>query len=111
MSMEDSSKKPYHFQYMIDRFQEWRKEGIFNHIWIDGLSVYDKDNRIDWKWQAMDGGVITKTPLGEKGIRPNPSHIQTDRSKSGTKRSILVVDGKGIPIDISVDDASRHDMI
>ena len=42
-----------------DRFQEWRKTGVFKRIWIDGLSVYDKKTGIDWKWQAMDG-VITK---------------------------------------------------
>ena len=36
---------------------------------------------------------------------PNP----TDRSKSGTKRSILV-DGKGVPVGVSVDGANRHDM-
>lgn len=52
----------------------------------------------------MDG-VITKAPLGEKSTGPNP----TDRSKSGTKRSILV-DGKGIPIAVSVDGANRNDM-
>jgi hypothetical protein len=34
-------------------------------MWIDGLSVYDENNTIDWKWQAMDG-AITKAPLGEK---------------------------------------------
>ena len=72
-----------------DRFQEWRKAGVFKRMWIDGLSVYDKKTGIDWKWQAMDG-VITKAPLGEKSTGPNP----TDRVKSGTKRSILV-DGKG----------------
>ena len=33
----------------------------------------------------------------------------TDRSKSGTKRSILV-DGKGVPLSLSVDGANRHDM-
>jgi putative transposase len=43
--------------------------------------------------------------LGEKSTGPNP----TDRSKSGTKRSILV-DGKGVPIGVSVDGANRHDM-
>ena len=73
-------------------------------MWIDALSVYDKNNTIDWRWQAMDG-VITKAPLGEKSTGPNP----TDRSKSGTKRSILV-DGKGMPIGVSVDGANRHDM-
>ena len=48
-----------------DRFQDWRKEGVFRRMWIDGLSAYNENTTIDWKWQAMDG-VITKTPLGEK---------------------------------------------
>ena len=43
--------------------------------------------------------------MGEKSTRPNP----TDRSKSGTKRSVLV-DGKGVPIGVSIDGANRHDM-
>jgi hypothetical protein len=40
--------------------------------------------------------------LGEKYTDPNP----TDRSKSGTKRSI-VVDGKGVPRGITVDVISK----
>jgi putative transposase len=51
-----------------DRFQEWRKAGVFKRMWIDGLSVYDKKTGIDWKWQAMDG-LITKAPLGGKRYR------------------------------------------
>ena len=51
-----------------DRFKEWRKEGVFKRMWIDGLLVYDENNKIDWKWQAMDG-VITKAPLGGKKHR------------------------------------------
>ena len=43
--------------------------------------------------------------MGEKSTGPNP----TDRAKSGTKRSILV-DGKGVPLGVSVDGANRHDM-
>jgi hypothetical protein len=46
------------------------------------------------------------TSWGEKSTGPNP----TDRSKSGTKRSVLI-DGKGVPIGVSVDGANRHDMI
>ena len=87
-----------------DRFQEWRKAGVFKRMWIDGLSVYDKKTGIDWKWQAMDG-VITKAPLGGKKHRTK-SHRQ---SKSGTKRSILV-DGKGVPLGVCVDGVNRHDM-
>lgn len=41
----------------------------------------------------------------QKSTGPNP----TDRSKSGTKRSILV-DGKGVPFRLSVVGANRHDM-
>ena len=43
--------------------------------------------------------------MGEKGTGPNP----TDRAKSGTKRSLLV-DGKGVPLSVSVDGVNRHDM-
>lgn len=43
--------------------------------------------------------------MGEKSTGPNP----TDRSKSGTKRSLLV-EGQGIPLGITVDGANRHDM-
>ena len=42
--------------------------------------------------------------MGEKSTGPNP----TDRSKSGTKRSLLV-DGQGIPLGITVDGANRHE--
>ena len=59
-----------------DRFQEWRKAGVFKRMWIDGLSVYDKKTGIDWKWQAMDG-VITKAPLGGKKHRTK-SHRQSE---------------------------------
>jgi putative transposase len=43
--------------------------------------------------------------LGEKSTGPNP----TDRPKSGTKRSLLV-DGKGVPLGITVDGTNIHDM-
>ena len=43
--------------------------------------------------------------MGEKGTGTYP----TDRSKSGTKLSLLV-DGQGIPLGITVDGANRHDM-
>jgi putative transposase len=57
-----------------DRFHEWRKEGVFKCMWIDGLSVYDKNDRIDWKWLARDG-VITKAPLGEKKAQTEVNQV------------------------------------
>ena len=50
--------------------------------------------------------LLQRRLLGEKGTGANP----TDRSKSGNKRSIVVVDGKGVPLGITVDAANRHDM-
>ena len=50
--------------------------------------------------------LLQRRLLGEKGTGANP----IDRSKSGTKRSIVVVDGKGVPLGITVDAANRHDM-
>ena len=55
----------------------------------------------------MDGGVITKTLLGRKSTGPNPSHRQTEVNQV-QKCSILVVDGKGVPIGVYVDGANRQ---
>ena len=54
--MECTSKKSWCLKVQYtDRFQEWRKAGVFKRIWIDGLLEYDKKTGIDWEWQAMDG--------------------------------------------------------
>ena len=50
--------------------------------------------------------LLQRHLLGEKCTGANP----TDRSKSDTKRSIVVVDGKVVPLGITVDAANRHDM-
>src|SRR5574339_1129011 len=83
---------------------------IQTNVGIDGLKLYDKKIGINWKWQSMMDGAITKAPFGggrKKSTGPNPTDI---RSKSGTKRSLLV-EGQGIPIGITIDGgANRHDM-
>jgi transposase len=87
-----------------DRFQEWQQAGVFRKMWEAGLRAYDCAQGIEWEWQAMDG-AMTKAPLGCEGTGPNP----TDRSKSGTKRSLLT-DGRGVPLGVAVDGANRNDM-
>jgi hypothetical protein len=52
----------------------------------------------------MDG-AMTKAPLGGESTGRNP----TDRGEQGTKRSLLV-EGRGVPIGLTVDGANRHDM-
>jgi len=87
-----------------DRFQAWRKAGVFRAMWAAGLLAYDGAKGIDWAWQAMDG-AMTKAPLGGMGTGPNP----TDRAKRGTKRCVLT-EGKGVPLAVVVDGANRNDM-
>jgi transposase len=51
-----------------DRFQEWRKAGVFQRMWEEGLELYDELEGIDWEWLALDG-AMTKAPLGGKRNR------------------------------------------
>ena len=51
-----------------DRFQAWRKAGLFERMWHAGLQAYDELKGLDWTWQAMDG-AMTKAPLGGKRNR------------------------------------------
>lgn len=46
-----------------NRFQEWRKKGVFRKLWALGLEEYDELKGIAWDWQSMDG-AMTKAPLG-----------------------------------------------
>lgn len=54
-----------------DRFQHWRKEGVFERLWQAGLVAYDQAQGIEWEWQALDG-AMTKAPLGGKRYRSQP---------------------------------------
>lgn len=87
-----------------DRFRDWVEAGLFGRLWERGLLEYDERVGIDWEWQSMDG-AMTKAPLGGESTGRNP----TDRGKQGTKRSLLV-EGRGVPIGLTVDGANRHDM-
>lgn len=85
------------------RFQEWTQAAVFERLWALGLQEYDELKEIRWAYQAMDG-AMTKAPLGGGATGPNP----TDRSKQGTKQSILV-DGRGVPLGVAVAGANRVD--
>jgi putative transposase len=83
-----------------DRFQKWRKAGVFNQLWTLGLLEFEIKVGLDLAWQALDG-AMTKAPLGGPGTGPNP----TDRGKSGTKRHLLT-EGNGLPIGLTVTGAT-----
>jgi putative transposase len=84
-------------------FQKWTRAGVFRRMWQAGLVEYDEMKGIAWKWQAADG-AMTKAPLGGEKTGPNP----TDRSKRGTKRSLLV-DEQGVPLGLVVSGANTPD--
>ncbi len=86
-----------------DRFQAWRKAGVFENLWTTGLLEYHTDVGLDFAWQAIDG-AMTKAPLGGEATGPNP----TDRAKKGTKRHLLT-EGSGLPIGLVVTGANRND--
>jgi putative transposase len=54
-----------------DRFQEWRKAGVFEEMWRQSLLDYDETKGIEWEWQSMDS-TMTKAPLGGKKHRTQP---------------------------------------
>src|SRR6266849_8054580 len=84
-------------------FQRWVRAGVFRRMWAAGLTDYDELKGIAWKWQAADG-AMTKAPLGGEKTGENP----TDRSKTGTKRSLLV-DEHGVPLAIVISGANTPD--
>jgi putative transposase len=86
-----------------DYFQDFVNRGVFEELWALALKEYDDLKGLDWEWQSADG-AMTKAPLGGSNTGPNP----TDRSKSGTKRSVLT-EGKGIPVGAAVGGANVPD--
>ena len=74
-------------------------------MWIDGLAVYDKKN-----WDRLEmAGCRWRDYKSTSWGKTQDQMPHTDRAKSGTKCSILV-DGKGVPLAVSVDGSNRHDM-
>ena len=71
-----------------DRFQEWRRAGVFEALWSESLEAYDEARGIDWSWQAMDG-AITKAPLGGKrdgAESDRPGQARDQAQSSGGRR-------------------------
>jgi len=57
-------------------FLEWKRKGVFVHLWRKGLAEYDEMEGIAWRWQSIDGAMV-KAPLALEAVGPNP----TDRGK------------------------------
>jgi putative transposase len=86
-----------------DRFQAWRRAGLFQKIFKALVEFYHRRKRIKWHWQSIDSKSVP-APLGGPKTGKNP----TDRAKLGSKRHILV-DGRGAPLAVVISGANAHD--
>lgn len=69
-----------------DRYQEWEAAGVFKKLWVDALTVYDKEVGLEWEWQSMDG-AMTKAPLGgEKRAQTPRTGASRARSAASSRR-------------------------
>lgn len=50
------------------RFQTWVRTGIFERIWRVCLKHYDDFQGIDWRFQSLDGAIVSAPVKG--GIKP-----------------------------------------
>ena len=86
-----------------ERFQTWRKMGIFATVMREMVMYYQTEREIGWKWQSLDSKSCP-APLGGEETGRNP----TDRGKQGSKIHLLV-DEKGAPLALHVTGANQHD--
>lgn len=86
-----------------ERFQTWQQQGIWDKVLRALARFYHRQQRISWKWLAIDSKSVP-APLGGSDTGGNP----TDRGKRGAKIHLLV-DQRGAPLAIYITGANRHD--
>ena len=84
-------------------FQSWCKQGVWLRVFRLMLAYYDRLQRIQWRWEALDSKSVP-APLGGEKTGKNP----TDRGKYGSKRHVLV-DARGAPLSVTISAANTHD--
>lgn len=86
-----------------ERFQTWRRAGVFDAILRRMAEYYAERRGIGWEWQSIDSKSVP-APLADDASGRNP----TDRGKQGSKIHLLV-DEQGAPLSIHVTGANEHD--
>lgn len=89
---------------MRARRDEWIEAGIFDALEQACLEAYDRMIGLDLGNLAVDGCIV-KAPCGGEAAGKSP----VDRGKLGTKRSVLIECGHGIPLGVVIAGANCHD--
>ena len=87
------------------RRDEWIGLGLMETLREISLEAYDRLIGLELADLAVDG-CITKAPCGGEKAGRSP----VDRGKGGIKRSMVVVDARGIPLGSVIAPANRHDL-
>jgi transposase len=86
------------------RLLEWDKRGVWRRLWQGLLADLQAEGRLDWERGVVDSSSVRAGHGGEKtGKSP------VDRGKLGSKHHLLV-EGRGVPLSISLTGANRHDL-
>jgi transposase len=86
------------------RLLEWERKGVWQRLWQSILSELQAEGQLDWERGVVDSSSVRAGHGGEKtGKSP------VDRSKLGSKHHLLV-EGRGIPLSMSLTGANRHDI-
>ena len=86
------------------RLLEWDKRGVWRRLWQSLLADLQAEGRLDWERGVVDSSSVRAGHGGEKtGKSP------VDRGKLGSKHHLLV-EGRGVPLSISLTGANRHDI-
>jgi transposase len=86
------------------RLLEWDKRGVWRRLWQSILADLQAEGRLDWERGVVDSSSVRAGHGGEKtGKSP------VDRGKLGSKHHLLV-EGRGVPLSISLTGANRHDL-
>lgn len=86
------------------RLRDWREAGVWEALVQLLLNELREADQIDWSRAAVDSAKARAMGGGAK-TGPDP----TNRSKPGSKHHV-VTDGNGIPLNVTLTGANRHDV-
>ena len=86
------------------RLREWHARGVWHRLWQSILAELQAEGQLSWARGVVDSSSVRAGHGGEKtGQSP------VDRGKLGSKHHLLV-EGRGIPLAMSLTGANRHDI-